>query len=415
MKKTILILGIGCVSIKYLSAALASHDMKPVVLSGPGTFSNPVRELTRDVELHELDVDSFEAIVSFLDTHPELTASVIAITGLFDEKYPLIERVAHRYGWSCPGPVICRLSDKAVVHALISEFSPHSIAFTQRELGTLTPEKLAMLGQRLVLKPAVASGGSGVVHMENDADALNRIRNEVTHATPVGADADAWVVQQALDGRLISCEGFVQHHAIRYLGLSVRSRIDLTEVANQFPADRHWPLALADCRACIDALVERSGLDNCYFHCEFILSGDHAYLIDANVGRLGGASILEQISLAHCCAPEDVLRHVLLLPILPLDEATTPRYRPVETCEETLGIWYGIPLTATVERVDAPASDRVRHTQFAAEGACVQRVGASDYSWVGMMSGPRASVQTEIGRVRIATDAGDCLPAFVID
>jgi hypothetical protein len=62
-------------------------------------------------------------------------------------------------------------------------------------------------------------------------------------------------------------------------------------------------------------LIARSGFDNGFFHCEFIANDATAYLIDANMGRPGGASIVEQIALPTILAPATVLQHVALLPL----------------------------------------------------------------------------------------------------
>lgn len=363
---------------------------------------------------YDVDVDCFDAIVAFLDRHPDVKEGVVAITGLFDEKFPLIERIAHRYGWRCPGPVICRLSDKAVVQALVGDFSPRSLVFTKEDVETLDLERLAGFGGELVLKPTVASGGVGVIPVLNDVCLRDRLLDVMPHAMMASPDSPRWMLQQRISGRLISCEGYVKDHVAHYLGLSERACIGLTEVSNRFPADRRWVRAVDDCRACVDALIDRSGHDNSYFHCEFLATDERAYLIDANIGRIGGASILEQIAIAHDCAPEVVLRHVLLLPLGDLGEVTVPPYRALEVCNDTLGIWYGIPMATTIERVQPPSHARIRHTQFAVEGRHVHRVGTSDYAWVGMMSGGCGDVNDAIGEVRIVTDAGACLPAFVV-
>jgi hypothetical protein len=127
------------------------------------------------------------------------------------------------------------------------------------------------------------------------------------------------------------------------------------------------------------------------------------------MGRLGGASIVEQIALAYDLAPATVLQHVALLPLGLLDSAL--QYKPVETCRQTLSYWYCLDHEAIVYGWEIPPMASV-HTPIASVGAVIQPIGTSDYAWIGMLTGYAEVVACDIDRVLIQTDRGLESPVF---
>lgn len=408
----LLIIGIGSVSLKYLARALARHGYQGLLLGRREGYSAQIAEHLADLEFHQVDSTSPTAIIDFIQNNRGLFVDVVAVTSLFDEMFPLIETLAERFNWMSPGPIVAALSDKDAVLQCVREFSPPSLCFTRDQLPALDPVAVRALGERLVVKPVLSSGGLGLKHLS----APTSVEALAAHlADSCFADDTKWLLQRELSGRLLSFEGYVDKGQLHPLGVSSRSRIGFTEVANKYPAqyalepelvERGW--------ACVRALVSRARYDYGYFHCEFIQCDASVYLVDANIGRIGGATLLEQIALAHDLDIEDLLAHVLLLPLLKHRLPPRLAQRINKARHATLGIWYGMPVSARLDQVSLPTL-LGKHTQFSADGHTVPCVGESDYAWVGMLSGLEHDVLEDIEQITLHTAKGTFKPAYSLD
>jgi hypothetical protein len=411
--KKLLIVGIGCVSLKYLSRALEPLGYTAVLLARRTNFSAQVQDYLEDIEIHEIDTCPVSDVCAYVRTHPAAFNGITAVTSLFDEQFPLVETLAAEFGWASPGPIPAWLSHKNAVLSLVPEFSPPSVCFAAPDLDRMPLRQTHRWGPHLLLKPVRSSGGAGVCRLQTGTG----LRRAMTaHVSASGLPSSAgWVLQKDISGRLLSFEGFVEAGWVRRLGVSSRSRIGFTEVASRYPAEddlsqtiisRGWD--------CIDALVSRARYQYGYFHCEFIQTPTTVHLVDANIGRIGGATVLEQVALAHSIDPHQLLAHVLLLPVLrgrcPFSLCMGARLAPVKT----LGIWYGMPESARLKHLSV-ADIRGRHTQFASDGEEIPRVGESDYGWVGLLSGLEDDVLSDIQSITVRTDEGDFEPAFALD
>jgi len=411
--KKLLITGIGCVALKYLVQALEPFGYQPVLLARRGAFSEQIQGYLDDLEIHEVDTTSISQVIHYIHVHPLAFSGITAVTSLFDEQFTLVQALAQEFEWSSPGPVLAWLSHKHSVLSLIPEYSPPSLSFKSRELRSVNLRQVDNWGPRLVLKPVCSSGGLGLRHLPTSGTLKADL---AVHLQQGGYGADTeWILQQEMSGRLLSFEGFVEAGWVRRLGISSRSRIGFTEVASKYPADDHLSQAIiARGWDCVEALVSRAHYQFGYFHCEFIQTATSVYLVDANIGRIGGATVLEQVALAHSINPRQLLAHVLLLPVLrancPLSLCASARLAP----QSTLGIWYGLPEAGTLERLHVPEV-RGQHTQFAVENRQVPKVGASDYAWVGLLCGLEEDVLSDIQGITVRTDKGTFAPAFALD
>ncbi len=411
--KKILITGVGCVALKYLMQALEPFGYQPVLLARRGAFSEQIQPYLNDLEIHEVDTTSIPQVIDYIRVHPIAFSGIVAVTSLFDEQFTLVEALAKAFEWASPGPVLAWLSHKQSVLSLIPEFSPPSLSFKSQELRSVNLRQVDNWGPRLVLKPVCSSGGLGLQHLPTSGTLRADLAARLQHS---GYDPDTeWILQQEMSGRLLSFEGFVEAGWVRRLGISSRSRIGFTEVASKYPADDHLSQAIiARGWDCVEALVSRAHYQFGYFHCEFIQTATSVYLVDANIGRIGGATVLEQVALAHSINPRQLLAHVLLLPVLrancPLSLCATARLAP----QTTLGIWYGLAQASTLERLHLNEI-RGQHTQFAVEGRHVPKVGTSDYGWVGLLCGVEEEVLADIHCITVQTDKGIFEPTFTLD
>jgi hypothetical protein len=411
--KKLLITGIGCVALKYLVQALEPFGYQPVLLARRNSFPEQIQGYLDNLEIHDVGSTAIPQVIDYIRVHPNAFDGIVAVTTLFDEQFTLVEALAEEFEWASPGPVLAWLSHKHSVLSLIPEYSPPSLSFKSRELRSVNLRQVDNWGPRLVLKPACSSGGLGLLHLPISGTLKADLAAHL-HPSGYGCDTE-WVLQQEMRGRLLSFEGFVEAGWVRRLGISSRSRIGFTEVASKYPADDHLSQAIiARGWDCVEALVSRAHYQFGYFHCEFIQTATSVYLVDANMGRIGGATVLEQVALAHSINPRQLLAHVLLLPVLrancPLSLCASARLAP----QATLGIWYGLPEAATLEHLHLPDT-RGQHTQFAVEGSQVPKVGTSDYAWVGLLCGREEDVLSDIHGITVRTDKGTLAPAFTLD
>ncbi|MGW0737722.1 ATP-grasp domain-containing protein [Streptomyces sp. NPDC002851] len=413
--KKIIVLGVNATSAKYAPQALRSAGFEPVFLADPDAFAGQAATSLRGCICFPTDIEDRASVLRLLADDPSITDESFAITGLFDEKFPLIEEIAATYDLHCPEPAVARLASKAEVAALIPEFGPATIRFTGADAARLAvdPAAVTPAPDGYILKPSEQAGGRGATRLPRGAGPVD-VRNAVA-ATGLSQDgAYPWVLQADIHGPLFSLEGYVTDGRIVFIDFSQRGRIGWTEVSNLLPADRRLPYGVEDkCRDAVTALVERSGLSQGYFHCEFLVGGGRPFLIDANVGRLGGGTTLEQLALSHGLDPVEILAHVLTLGLPAAGTSPEPAYRALGGGESTLSYYYGIEGGGLVTSVSVPDGGRCLHTQVVPDGGFVGPVGTGDDAWVGTLAGLTVDVAREIENVVVHTADGPRRPAWV--
>ncbi|WP_263263747.1 hypothetical protein [Pseudomonas sp. RIT-PI-S] len=403
----LLILGIGNVALKYLEQALAPFGLEPVVMGDKRSRPGDTWATYSPARFHSVALER-QAVSRYLNDHAQLREEICAVTTLFDELMPLVQALALEHGWDYPGPAAVRLSDKGTAATCAQALSPPSYPFTACNPDSLA-EVLEHPGSDWVIKPACCSGGEAVGRIASGPGAVGRVRVHLARYFHI--NAEQWLMQPCLEGLLVSFEGFMQGGALHRMGVSRRSRIGLTEVANRFPAQGIAPEHLAQGWSGIEQLFSRGGYRDGWFHCECIVGPAGIHLIDTNAGRIGGATVLEQIALACGVLPAELLAHVLLLPL--------PGFCPrLSACchdlTPTLGVWYGLAEQAVLTGIEL-GPHLARHTRFARDGAVVPPIGTSDYAWVGMFSGREADVLDGLRALRLHTDRGPALPAYSLD
>jgi hypothetical protein len=219
------------------------------------------------------------------------------------------------------------------------------------------------------------------------------------------------IAQAAAPGELISLEGFVHRGRVTVIGVTGRRKIASTESAFLFPYDhRLSPHARRLCEEAIEALVTRSKFKNGFFHAEFMVEGRNALLIDCNVGRPGGANIVEILSEAFDTDPVDFYKNFIAIQLG--KQPTIPLSRWKNPPKKTLGIAYGLSASSRVLQIDGLGRFRSRHTLAVNFGAKVDRMGSSNWAWVGLLAGEPSQVISELRTIRICTQGGWQSPCY---
>lgn len=402
--KKIVVVGVGCVSAKYLPGALRAAGYEPVFVADPSRYVGAPRAALESCTCLPADIADSDELMRALSRDPHLLTDAVAISSPFDEVFPVTQRVADKLDLEHPAPVLAELSDKVTVAALVPEYSPWTVFIDPR---AVPDQLLADQPYPLLLKPALATGALGVCRF----DPARSSPVELIRDSGITAPLDQpWLAQQVIEGELVSLEGYIHDGALTIVGFSRRTRIGATEVSNLFPANGSLPAAVRErCTAAVSTLADRSGFRYGYVHSEFLATVDSAYLIDANMGRIGGAGIVEQIALAHRIDPADVVRHALLLPID--RDTSTPSYVPWDQARSTTSYWYGMRTSGVVQSVSVPPDSPCLHTQFALDGQHVPATGTSDYAWIGMFTGLTEDAERDITSIVVRTERGD-QPAY---
>lgn len=407
----ILIVGINKVSIKYVCEAIRSAGFEPILSVDPSDFHEVAKSVFEGVTCIPVFTDK-DALSSYLKSNPALVDVIHGITTFFDELFPAVSAIAKEFGFNAPPTVFAKLSSKEFVGGLIPEHVPVESCVSLAGGGLVLPWLTSGQQNDVVLKPSVGSGAvaTTMLSIAADVDPAYVIRSAILESGINDSQNIAWIVQAHCVGDLVSMEGFVQDGWVVFLGVSRRDRVGFTEVANRFPVDAQITgVVRAKIETAIRDLVTRSVFDNGFFHCEFIATESTAYLIDANMGRLGGASIVEQIALAYDLAPAMVLQQAALLPLGMLDSQL--QYKSVEACRQTLSYWYCLDHEAIVYGWEIPPIASI-HTPIANVGQLIQPIGTSDHAWVGMLTGYAEVVAREISQVLVDTDRGPRRPVF---
>ena len=415
-RNKIIVVAIGPVTIKYLDASLAPLGLKPVFIIETGHgYEGASGEVLNRYEHYEADIFSAESIAKVLREHPHLTRQAMGIYSFYDSCYPAIDGIAKEHGLLAPEPSIVLLSEKDYLYRLIPEYCPNFISFKPRQLEALDISSLAQ-AKALILKPSLAGGADGTCRLRPGTGLKASIQEAIHRCILSDAWTQTWILQEGMTGRLMSLEGYAHHGQVYFIGFSLRTRIDMTEMANEFPADEYFPEPVREhCRDAVRQTINRAGLRNGYFHCEFIVDPQlqRAYLIDGNLGRVSGGAAVEQFSRSYGLDPRDVLRHVAMLPLQP-DLVPTPFPATPVVRLKTRAIYFGLDQATTLRGMTFPSGSACDQTQYLGIGQQVLPVGHSDASWIGVISGLQEDVVREIEQIRIQTNEGPRKPVYAI-
>lgn len=413
--KGILFLGTSLLGAQYISDVTQAMGYRPIFLLNIDEYSGDPKRVLERYEHYKADVNSLNDILRAIYEH-HLADQIVAVTSLLDETLQNACAVAKQFNIVGPDIALNQLTDKAAVRALIPEFSPPSLVikwanFSETEINQFFAENNHC--DEFLLKPGISSGAVGISLLTRTTTA-HEIKIIISESKLDGAKQQSWLIQPRITGRLYSLEGFVKSGQVTFLGFSSRTRKELTESTIEFPVDQALPLHLKQkCQEAVSALVQRSSYSNGYFHCEFIINSESAYFIDGNMGRVGGAAIVQQLALVYGKHPVDIYYHVFDLGLFKGMNTQDFTYQKVND-ESTLSINYCLSQPATVLNVVAPADLVSFHTKIVDNGREMPAIGASDSAWVGFLAGHKQTVLAEIKQLVVQTKEGSLLPFYML-
>jgi hypothetical protein len=301
--------------------------------------------------------------------------------------------------------------DKGAVYELAPHLSPPSVCFRRDHFPLMEIDELRSRFSAVIVKPRCTAGGIGArtfqAH-EPIADLEEHVRGR---SLPAHLQPEEWMVQAFVEGELISVEGFVFEGETTLLGFTGRRKIGNTESWCGFPYERRIARAAADeARAKVRELVSHAQIRFGFFHIELMVSGNQAFIIDANMGRMGGGGIGEIFAVAFQAPPAEIFAEVLNLSLFPEAPIADLWKR---TPKSAVSVAYGLPIESDLQEV-RPAPPSVFHTQILDRGAHVPAMGTDNWAWVGIVSGEHSSVREFLRSVNFKTSRGLQPAAFAM-
>lgn len=405
---TIVVLEPTPVTLPHLKHAVESLRHRCVFVVSRDHYEPGLYPYLDEVECIEADTSSAKEVVNALCRRPEL--EIAGVTTTADRFLRASREVADALSTRGPDPCLLEYSSKAGAYRASPDSFPATVLFEPRAIPfELLADKLRTQGP-FVCKPSRAAGADGIfmVSTPSDVTSLAELIDNRFYT-------QEWIAQSAVDGTLLSLEGYVIAARMHVLGLSIRRRFGFSEVTNEFPRegtrvgeDVEWTIVDLQKR-----FLAATGFRNGYFHSEYILAADQrAFLIDPNLGRVGGGGIFHQIATSFAVAPEAILSHVMDVTLFAessIDGRVLYGRRPLPS----IFVQYGLQASGTLLQLNLPAErNGVFHTQIAKIGAHLREHGRNNRSQIGIAAGERAAVKKFIEATTIVTESGVKSPFY---
>jgi ATP-grasp domain len=392
-----------------MGIAITQMGFRPLYLLTPEDYSGDIAMGLPVFEYRVVDTSDPETVVDLLNG---LDVTVAGVTSLVDSRIRVAAEVATRLGVPGPDRACIALSDKEQVAEWCAEASPRTeVAAAASEPADAVLERWHDgFGDRpVVVKPRVGCGAVGFRVLEDGKE-----RQEFVQGTP---QLDDWLVQEYFPGSLFSLEGWADDAGVHFLGWSSRRKILNTESEFRFEGFDSLPEALTTtAQGAITTLFDRSGYERGWFHIEFLVNEERTDLrmIDANIGRTGGAMLPHAIAGALGLQPTDIYRHAIEAQLWgrpTVDLPKTPHMTTFHKC-----VCFGSPEAVTLADVRLPGrpigTGSLRITRILAGGDQVSEMGKDDWSWIGFVAGPEDEVDEYVERVEIHTADAVLKPAY---
>jgi hypothetical protein len=406
--KKLIIIETSDIGARYTAEAAGRLGLHPVFLVNSQNYQGDTLAQLRTFEHYEVDTTSVTAMAHFL---MKQDWNIAAVTTFLDSRLHLAIELSEMLQVRGLDARFKAYKDKGAVYELAPHLSPPSICFRRGQFPSAAIAELRSRFPAVIVKPRCTAGGIGArVFFGHEAlmDVEEHVRGR---SLPSHLQPEEWMVQAYVEGELVSVEGFVYEGESVLLGFSGRRKIGNTESWCGFPYEnRLAPAAADEARAKVRELLSLARIRFGFFHIELMISGERAFIIDANMGRMGGGGIGEIFAVAFQAPPAEIFSEVLNLSLFPeVPVADLWRRKP----RAAVSVAYGLPVESDLQNVRAiPPS--VFHTQILDRGAHVPAMGTDNWAWVGIVSGEHSPVREFLRSVNFETSAGVQPAAFAM-
>lgn len=421
MSQTLVFVETSDIGTRYLREASKKLGLTPLFVFRHANYqADTLKQLTGSEHLLA-DTSSYEELLRCVSLLPEKPAAIMSV---LDAYMPTASRLGTELGCLIPDEGIARAKDKYLASEILGNLGPNTLALSlaqPEEEWTRSLEGLFDCSPHgILLKPRFGSGALGL-HFVSKKEDLRYVHAKLTDRKVTGCpETTLWIAQSRIDGGLVSCEGYCKDGEVTVLGFTGRSKVDKTESRAYFPFDQRLSSSARDVATiALQVLLAGLGIRSTYFHSEFIVSGESAQMIDANIGRIGGGPIGEMVALSYGLDPTILYAHYILtsLPALAkidpreADEIQLEMSAALNRArQETLSLLYGAPFDCSLIGVHIPEKLMSRHTQLLSAGHRISKMGENNWDWIGILTGFPDAVWTDFNQIYLETEAGLATP-----
>lgn len=407
MKETIVILETSDVGATSTAMAVKNLGYLPLFLTKPGSYQGDTLDQLHEWPYVECDTTS---VLEMVDVLSGLNRRIVGVFTALDSRLHVSIALAKSLGIKHIDDAVMSLKSKNQVCRIIPEFSPKNMEFDTKAISKEKLESFIGECERAIIKPEATAGGVGtfeVTPSSNLEDVLSEVRkcDFGTHL-----NSSKWLLQEFLQGSLYSYEGYVTKGQVHFLGVSSRKKIGQTESQVKFPVDFSLSKeTLSRAKEAISILIQRSGFANGYFHIEFIATSRGPLIIDANMGRVGGGSIVQQLALSFHTDTVFVMEHIIKNSLFCDEPNESPFVFPPDL---TFGLAYGAQKNTFLEEIYIPKNSNLLHTQLLNVGQLVPAMGDNNWSWIGIICGKDSDMNRHLTDIKLRTKDGIQLAVF---
>ncbi|MBC7370632.1 MAG: hypothetical protein H7326_03650 [Bdellovibrionaceae bacterium] len=405
MKTKIILIETSDIGARYTAEAVRRLGHEPVFLVNLANYQGDTLQQIKQFEHYQVDTTSIEAMLNFIRLQ---SWQIAAVTTFLDSRLHLAIQMAQALNVRGLDPALLPFKDKAAVCKLGESFSPPSVSFSKHDIPLAEIESLRKSFPSIILKPRCTAGGIGAREFAASEPISEILGHLNSLEIPNHLQPTEWMAQAFVQGELVSAEGYVKNGVTTILGFTGRRKVGNTESWCGFPYEARMPvLSLADAQSKVVNLMDATGIQNAFFHIELMINAESAYIIDANLGRMGGGGIGEMFASSFGVTPSDIFVEVLKVTLFPEKEMSIFWESAPQV---SISVNYGIAREATLLSVTpVTISSEIFSTRILDAGSIAPAMGTNNWAWIGIVGGLEAEVLQCLRDLRLMTDVG-CLP-----
>lgn len=382
-----------------IGMAIIQMGYQPLYLLNPQNYKADLALSLQNFEIKNVDTQSISEVIKILEP---LKNHIFGITTLVDSRIPIAASVALHFNIPGPDSACILLKDKAEVAKMCSEFSLKTLALN----NNICTKKYIRdyFGEvALIAKKRLGCGAVGFQILNNSEEINCFIMNT--------SKLNEWIFQEYFQGNLYSMEGWSEDENISFLGWTSRRKIANTESEFRFEGFSTISKELTElAKKSIVTLFKKSQFKRGWFHIEFLINKEQNKLmmIDANIGRVGGAMLPHVLAMSFSILPATLYQHALEVQMLGKSAIK------IETQQDLSRIYkcicFGAPRETIIEQVILPQyttqSHYLRFIRILDHGDHVSKMGHDDWSWIGFVAGEENAVEQYASQILLRSQDG---------
>lgn len=337
---------------------------------------------------------------------------IALVTTFLDSKLPVASELAQILNLPGLPMELLDLKDKNKVLQKAPHLFPSSLEFHRQNLNLQELKTFLHQHGTIILKPRLTAGGLGMQIVSSEQELLSSLENVKTFQAPPHLKADEWMAQAFKTGQLLSLEGYYHQGKIHFWGATGRRKVGNTESVAYFPHELQNEKHLQHStylrmQKQVTELMQAVNIQTAFFHIEFIVTENGAsYIIDPNIGRIGGGGLIEVLALVFNLSPIDVCEFILSLSLLNKEDTSSPLSQniPFAHLIPASTLMYGSQHGGELNSVNLPNNFHFYHTQILNTGIQIPAMGTDNWAWVGILSLPTSLVNNLTTEMKITVN-----------